>query len=104
MLLRLVADLVDRFQAIRSEARRRDEDALDVILGQVSEHVVGVRPEPLATAEERLVCLRPFAIGESQAILEASSRRQDLVGIRVAGVGILLRQAVETVDEMIWLP
>ena len=73
-LAALAADLVERLQAIRGEARQRDVDALHALLRQFRQHVVGVRLEPLLAAEPRLIRLRPAARAASPVASTSSSR------------------------------
>src|SRR5262249_5725818 len=103
---RLVADLVDRLQAVRREARRHDEDALDALLRQFDQYVVGVRLEPLAPCflKQRLERLRPPLAPPAQALDQLPRRPLDLRGVRVAGLGVVDGDAVEADDVMLWLP
>src|SRR4051794_9220522 len=105
-LRRLVADLVDRLQAVGREARRHDEDALDALLRQLRQHVVGVRLEPLAPGllEQRLERLRPLVAPPAEALDQLPRRPLDLRGVGVAGLGVADGDAVEADDEMVRLP
>src|SRR5437762_2695930 len=67
-LRRLVADLVERLQAVRREARRHHEDALGPLLRQLRQHVIRVRPQPRLAAEQRLERLRPLLAAPAEAL------------------------------------
>src|SRR5437660_942818 len=86
---RLVADLVERLQAIDREARQHYEDLLRATLREILKHVVGVGLQPFAAAKARLVGLRPAALGKLQTLLEGLRRVGDLGRVGVAPVGIL---------------
>src|SRR6185312_17450974 len=50
----LLRDLFQRFQAVSGEARHHHRDALDAVLGQLLDRLVGIGLQPLGLAEARL--------------------------------------------------
>src|SRR5262249_58351464 len=99
----LVADLVERLQTVRREARQRHEDALLARLGQLLQFLLRVRLQPLLAAEQRLKRLRPPLARPAEALNEPLRGPLHLRRVGVAGLGVADRDAVEAEQVMVRL-
>src|SRR5690606_14038507 len=91
VLLRSHADLLERLEAVGDEGGAEDGEALHTPLGELGQHVVGIGPHPLLSAEARLEGHGPRALLEPEAPSEAP---RGGVALRAVAVAVLVDDGV----------
>ena len=77
-------NLLERFDAVGRETRRHDREVFDPCARQLQDGLVGVRPQPLLTAEARLESQAQTAVVPAETLAQQPCRRGALAVVRIA--------------------
>ena len=94
-------DLLERLQAIHGESRADHRERAHARARERAQPRFGVGLEPARAADPRLECDRPSRGREREPFGDESRRRLAAIAVRIAGIGIAPRDAVEGEQQVI---